>query len=135
MDTIADNVAISCCTEQSSPYLLEASIKDCSTSELKAYKNRTQFMFGGEPQKISFNYYGPSVEAVLDKFPMAKVVDEKEGVCSIEAEVFGTGVKMWLLSQGSKVKVTAPETLEQEIKQEIGRMDAQYEQMGGKTNG
>ena len=46
------------------------------------YKNRTQFMFGGEPQKISFNYYGPSVEAVLDKFPMAKVVDEKEGVCS-----------------------------------------------------
>ena len=60
---------------------------------------------------------------------------QKEGVCSIEAEVFGTGVKMWLLSQGSKVKVTAPETLEQEIKQEIGRMDAQYEQMGGKTNG
>ena len=43
------------------------------------YKNRTQFMFGGEPQNISFNYYGPSVEAVLDKFPMAKVVDEKEG--------------------------------------------------------
>ena len=38
-------------------------------------------MFGGEPQKISFNYYGSSVEAVLDKFPMAKVVDEKE-VCA-----------------------------------------------------
>ena len=90
------------------------------------YKNRTQFMFGGEPQKISFNYYGPSVEAVLDKFPMAKVVDEKEGVCSIEAEVFGTGVKMWLLSQGSKVKVTAPETLVQEMKQEIERMNGQY---------
>ena len=31
---------------------------------------------------------------------------KKEGVCSIEAEVFGTGVKMWLLSQGGKVKVT-----------------------------
>ena len=83
-------------------------------------------MFGGEPQKISFNYYGPSVEAVLDKFPMAKVVDEKESVCSIEAEVFGTGVKMWLLSQGSKVKVTAPETLVQEIKQEIERRNNQY---------
>ena len=90
------------------------------------YKNRTQFMFGGEPQNISFNYYGPSVEAVLDKFPMAKVVDEKEGVCYIEAEVFGTGVKMWLLSQGSKVKVTAPETLVQEMKQEIERMNNQY---------
>lgn len=90
------------------------------------YKNRTQFMFGGEPQKISFNYYGPSVEAVLDKFPMAKVVDEKEGVCSIEAEVFGTGVKMWLLSQGGKVRVTAPETLVQEMKQEIEKMDDRY---------
>ena len=90
------------------------------------YKNRTQFMFGGEPQTIHFNYYGPSVEAVLDKFPMAKVVDEKEGVCSIEAEVFGTGVKMWLLSQGGKVKVTAPETLVQEMKQEIEKMDDQY---------
>lgn len=85
-------------------------------------------MFGGEPQNISFNYYGPSVEAVLDKFPMAKVVDEKEGVCSIEAEVFGTGVKMWLLSQGSKVKVTAPETLVQEIKVEIESMKMQYKE-------
>ena len=66
---------------------------------------------------------------------MAKVIDEKEGVCSIEAEVFGTGVKMWLLSQGSKVKVTAPEILVQEMKQEIGNMDVQYKQMGGKTNG
>ena len=66
---------------------------------------------------------------------MAKVVDKKEGVCSIEAEVFGTGVKMWLLSQGSRVKVTAPETLVQEMKQEIKNMNVQYEQMGGKTNG
>ena len=45
---------------------------------------------------------------------------------TIEAEVFGTGVKMWLLSQGSKVKVTAPETLVQEMKQEIERMNGQY---------
>lgn len=29
---------------------------------------------------------------------------------------------MWLLSQGSKVKVTAPETLVQEMKQEIETM-------------
>lgn len=90
------------------------------------YKNRTQFMFGGEPQKIKFNYYGPSVEAVLDKFPMAKVIDEKEGVYTIEAEVFGSGVKLWLLSQGSKVKVMEPEALVKEIKQEIKDMSNQY---------
>ena len=112
------------------------SIKETGENRFKEgeYKNRTQFMFGGEPQKISFNYYGPSVEAVLDKFPMAKVVDEKEGVCSIEAEVFGTGVKMWLLSQGSKVKVTAPETLVQEMKTEIQRMqELAQENDGGRT--
>lgn len=89
------------------------------------YKNRIQYMFGGEPQKIAFNYTGPSVEAVLDKFPMAKVVDEKQGICSIEAEVFGTGVKMWLLSQGSRVKVTAPQTLVEEMKAEIKKMQEQ----------
>lgn len=92
------------------------------------YKNRTQFMFGGEPQKIRFDYYGPSVEAVLDKFPMAKVVDEQQGVCSIEAEVFGTGVKMWLLSQGGKVRVIAPETVVQEINTEIEKMKMQYKE-------
>lgn len=43
-----------------------------------------------------------------------------------KSEVFGTGVKMWLLSQGSKVKVTAPEMLVQEMKQEIERMNGQY---------
>lgn len=75
------------------------------------------------------------MQVVTFRMPMAKVIDEKEGVCSIEAEVFGTGVKMWLLSQGSKVKVTAPEILVQEMKQEIGNMDVQYKQMGGKTNG
>ena len=35
---------------------------------------------------------------------------------------------MWLLSQGSKVKVTAPETLVQEIKVEIESMKMQYKE-------
>ena len=64
-------------------------------------------------------------EGIVRKIEYDKV-DEKEGVCSIEAEVFGTGVKMWLLSQGSKIRVTAPETLVQEIKPEIERMNNQY---------
>ena len=36
------------------------------------YKNRVQFMYGGELQQVEFKYYGPSVEAVLDKLPMQK---------------------------------------------------------------
>lgn len=37
---------------------------------------------------------------------------------------------MWLLSQGSKVKVTAPETLVQEIKQEIETMRRSMQEEG-----
>lgn len=69
------------------------------------YKNRTQFMFGGEPQKISFNYYGPSVEAVLDKFPMAKVVDEKEGVCSIEIKTSACAAVFAVITSSLAVSV------------------------------
>ena len=90
------------------------------------YKNQTQFMFGGELQKIKFIYYGPSVEAVLDRFPTAKVIDEKEGVCTIEAETFGSGVKLWLLSQGAWVKVVAPDEFVEEIKDSIIKQLALY---------
>ena len=75
------------------------------------YKNRVQFMYGGELQQVEFKYYGPSIEAVLDKLPMAKVVEEKEGVYTVKAETFGKGILMWLLSQGSKVEVIGPENL------------------------
>ncbi len=72
------------------------------------YKNRVQYMFGGEIQIIEFKYYGPSIEAVLDKLPMAEVIEEKEGYYTIRAETFGKGILMWLLSQGSNVEVIAP---------------------------
>lgn len=75
------------------------------------YKNRVQFMYGGELQQVEFKYYGPSIEAVLDKLPMAKVVEEKEGVYTVKAETFGKGILIWLLSQGSKVEVISPENL------------------------
>lgn len=94
------------------------------------YKNRVQYMYGGEPQQIDFEYYGPSVEAVLDRFPMAKIVDEKEGVYSIKAEVFGSGVMMWLLSQGSQVRVAAPDALVEKMRIETEKMQARYRQEG-----
>jgi len=75
------------------------------------YKNRVQYMYGGEPQKIEVKYYGPSIEAVLDRLPMSEVVEETEGVYTVRAETFGTGILMWLLSQGSKIEVIGPEDL------------------------
>ena len=42
---------------------------------------------------------------------MARVVAEKEGVYTVNAETFGKGILMWLLSQGSKVEVIGPADL------------------------
>ena len=83
------------------------------------YKNKIQFMFGGEVQRIEFKYYGPSIEAVLDKLPMAEIVEESDGCYTVKAETFGKGILMWLLSQGSKVKVVAPVGLKAEWLAEI----------------
>lgn len=75
------------------------------------YKNRVQFMYGGELQEVEFKYYGPSIEAVLDKLPLARVIEEKERVYTVKAETFGRGILMWLLSQGSRIEVIGPADL------------------------
>ena len=68
-------------------------------------------MFGGEIHNIRFKYFGPSVEAVLDKLPNAEIESAAEDHFVIHAEVFGTGILMWLLSQGSKVEVLSPQAI------------------------
>ncbi len=67
------------------------------------FRKRIQFMYGGKLQRVRFNYSGNSVEAVLDRLPTAKIENEKEGVYTITAEVFGKGIEMWLRSQGDMV--------------------------------
>lgn len=72
------------------------------------FRKRIQFMYGGKLQKIRFKYTGLSLEAVLDRLPTAVVVEETEEngetVYTIEAEVFGKGIEMWLRSQGDAVE-------------------------------
>ena len=68
------------------------------------FRKRIQFMYGGKLQKVKFQYKGESIEAVLDRLPTAKILDETEGVYTVSAEVFGKGIEMWLRSQGEKVK-------------------------------
>lgn len=68
-------------------------------------RKRIQFMYGGELQTIRFEYTGPSLESVLDRLPTAKVLQVTEKGWLIEAEVFGTGIQMWIRSQGDYVKV------------------------------
>lgn len=69
------------------------------------FRKRVQFMYGGKLQKIKFWYKGPSVEAVLDRLPTAKILQHDGNGYLISAEVFGKGIDMWLRSQGDMVKV------------------------------
>ena len=52
---------------------------------------------------IRFKYTGPSIEAVLDRLPTAEIIEQDADGWTVEAEVFGKGVDMWLRSQGEKV--------------------------------
>lgn len=67
-------------------------------------RKRIQFMYGGQLKRIRFEYTGPSVEAVLDRLPTAKIERKTEAGWIITAEVFGKGIEMWMKSQGEKVK-------------------------------
>lgn len=67
------------------------------------FRKRVQFMYGGKLQRIRFRYTGPSIEAVLDRLPTAKVVEKEDFGCIIEAETFGKGIEMWLRSQGKYI--------------------------------
>ena len=90
-------------------------------------KNRSQFMWPGKLRRVRFEFSGPSVQAVLDRLPTSRVVELRNGVSVIEAEVYGDGIKMFLLSQGSWVKVLAPQELVEELSSEIQKMYSLYQ--------
>ena len=81
-------------------------------------RKRSLFMWPGKLRTIRFEFSGPSVQAVLDKLPTAKIIERSGGKYTLEAEVYGDGIKMWLLSQGGWVKVTAPGEFVEEMKKE-----------------
>lgn len=90
-------------------------------------RKKIHFMFPGEERNIRFEFTGPSVQAILDRIPTARVVAKKNGVSTIEAMTYGTGIKMFLLSQGSWVKVLSPPSFVREMKEEIQKMASFYE--------
>lgn len=89
-------------------------------------KKRILFMYGGELLHLKFTYKGQSIEAVMDRFPTAKVLNKSENKYLIEAEVYGQGCLMWLLSQGENIEIISPLHLRTEIKSKILRMNEIY---------
>lgn len=91
------------------------------------FRKRVQFMYSGELMRVKFRFYGGSAEAVLDRLPTAKIVSRQQDQYEIEAEVFGKGIMMWLLSQGEKVEVLSPEWLREEMKGTLEKMVERYQ--------
>ncbi len=77
--------------------------------------------------KLKFKFWGSSIEAVLDKLPTAKIIEKNGDEYLLEAEVFGKGIKMWILSQGDKLEILKPKVFREEMNQTIKNMIGHYE--------
>lgn len=90
------------------------------------FRKRIQFMYMGRLIKLQFKYTGNSLASILDRLPTAKVVRRDREGSIIEAEVYGRGVLMWLLTQGSMVEVLGPPKVREETKQILLEMLSKY---------
>jgi len=88
------------------------------------FHKKIQFMYTGELMTIQFKFLGDSLEAVLDRLPTSKVIryDEEDNNPIIEAQVYGEGVKRWLLSQKEFLEVIRPQEYREEMKETIRKM-------------
>ena len=105
--------------------------KKFTTAEAPAFdegllRQRSLFMWPGKLRTIRFEFTGISVQAVMDKLPTAKIIERDGRKYLIEAEVYGDGIKMWLLSQGPWVKVISPEDFRDEVKYRLRKALEQY---------
>ncbi|MGG3962791.1 WYL domain-containing protein [Geobacillus stearothermophilus] len=92
------------------------------------FRKRVQFMHAGELIKITFRFWGSSLQAILDRLPTAKVIGKDGDAFVIEAEVYGRGIKMWLLSQAQYLEVIKPKEFREEMKRTIEEMLGNYRQ-------
>ena len=91
------------------------------------FRKRIQFMYTGPLTTITFEFSGDSLEAVLDRLPTAVVTGSRNGKTIVKAEVFGEGVRRWLLSQKEFLTVLSPQSYRKEIAETIRRMAANYD--------
>jgi predicted DNA-binding transcriptional regulator YafY len=68
------------------------------------FRKRVQFMYSGELRTVRFLYRG-HIEALLDRLPTAQIEKRTDDGAVIRAEAYGSGINMWLRSQGDKVEM------------------------------
>lgn len=103
-------------------------IEERDRFEESQFHKKIQFMYTGELINIQFKFWGDSLEAVLDRLPTAKILryDEKDNKPILKAQVYGEGVKRWILSQKEFLEVLQPESYRNEMKETIKRMYELY---------
>lgn len=101
-------------------------VKEIPNFDEGLLRKRSLFMWPGKLRTIRFEFSGPSVQAVLDKLPTAKIVERNGRTYTIEADVYGDGIKMWILSQGDWVKVVSPREFVDELKTNILEILSKY---------
>lgn len=79
-------------------------------------------MYPRELMTVKFKFTGPSPQAALNRLPTAKIVERFDGGVTFEAEVFGKGIQMWLMSQGKDVIVLGPPQLVEIIKNNADKL-------------
>lgn len=87
-------------------------------------KKRIYFMYGGSLKTVKFEFSDGIIESVIDRFPTAELMkkDYSNNHFTVEVEVIGDGIIMWLLSQGSKVKVLSPVSIVDAYHNEVIKM-------------
>lgn len=102
------------------------SIDNSKRFEDGEFRKRVQFMYSGELNKIKFEFYGDNTEYIMDRLPTAVIKERTYEKTVIEAEVYGEGIIMWLLSQSNKIKLISPEILVEKIRDEVLQMYNMY---------
>jgi len=87
-------------------------------------KKRIYYMYGGHLKKVQFEFSGGIIESVIDRFPTAKLLkkDYKNNIFTVEIAVIGNGIIIWLLSQGSKIKVLSPASIVDLYNEEVKKI-------------
>lgn len=90
------------------------------------YRKKVQFMYTGYFKIIEFEFFGDSIEAVLDRLPTAEIIEKTDKCYKVRAEIYGEGVKRWILLQKKFLKVTKPKGYVDQIKETIQKMYELY---------
>ncbi|MEW4353593.1 WYL domain-containing transcriptional regulator [Streptococcus pneumoniae] len=90
-------------------------------------RNQRVDAFLGDPMKIEILFsYDPAI--VLDQFPTAKLLSMENGKAKLSFTSQDTpGLKRWLLSWGSALRVLSPHRLVEDIKESLDEMKKCYQ--------